>query len=500
MMASATRRRFLAAVLALGALGIGGALPAQAARSDLTLGIRLEPPHLDPTAGAAAAIDEITYANIFEGLTRIDAEGAVRPWLAESWEISEDGRVYTFTLRSGVTFHDGTAFDAEDAKFSLDRARAEDSTNAQKPLFAGIESVEAVDPTTLKVTLAEPNGAFLFNLGWGDAAMVAPETADTNKAEPVGTGPFTLARWVQGDRIEIVKNPDYWGAPVALEKATFKIIADPAAGLAALMAGDVDAFPQFQGVENLPLLEADPRFTVAVGSTEGETILAMNNKAGPLADVRVRRAISHAVDRQAIIDGAMFGVGTPIGTHFAPHHPAYLDLTDTYPLDLDAAKALLADAGYPDGFSATLKLPPPTYARRGGELIASDLKKIGIELEIVPLEWAQWLSEVFRGKDYDFTIVSHTEPMDIGIYARDDYYFQYDSEALDAVIARLDRTTDKDTRYALMREAQEIVTADAVNVFLFQFAKAGVWNAKIEGLWVNAPIQANDLTGVRWTD
>lgn len=500
MMVTFSRRALMLAGLALGAATAVLPGAAQAARTDLTLGIRLEPPHLDPTAGAAAAIDEITYANIFEGLTRIDAQGAVQPWLAKSWEISGDGKTYIFSLREGVRFHDGTTFDAEDAKFSLDRARGADSTNAQKPLFSGIESVEVIDPLTLKITLRQPNGAFLFNLGWGDAAMVAPESAAGNKAKPVGTGPFTFSQWVQGDRIVLGKNPEYWGAPVRLDKATFKIIADPAAALAALLAGDVDGFPIFQALENLPMLEADPRFIVDVGSTEGETILAMNNKAGPLADVRVRRAISHAIDRQAIIDGAMFGVGTPIGTHFAPHHPAYQDLVGTYPLDLDAARALLAEAGYPEGFKATLKLPPPAYARRGGELIASDLKKIGIELEIVPLEWAQWLSDVFKGKNYDMTIVSHTEPMDIGIYGRDDYYFQYDSPAFKKVMAELEAATDTDTRYKLMAEAQRRITEDAVNVYLFQLAKAGVWNAKLKGMWQNAPIQANDLTGVYWED
>ncbi|SDU00416.1 ABC transporter substrate-binding protein [Stappia sp. ES.058] len=498
MMVFFNRRTVLAASLMIGAATAFGPAPAQAARTDLVLGVRLEPPHLDPTAGAAAAIDEVTYANIFEGLTRIDRNGAVQPWLARSWEISEDGLAYTFSLQEGVTFHDGTAFDAEDVKFSLDRARAEDSTNAQKPLFAGIESIEVVDPATVRITLAKPNGGFLFNLGWGDAAMVAPESAETNKTKPVGTGPFRFSNWAQGDNVEIVRNDAYWGDPVALEKATFKIIADPGAALASLLAGDVDAFPIFLAPENLPMLEVDPRFTVAVGTTEGETILAMNNKAGPLADVRVRRAISHAIDRQAIIDGAMFGIGTPIGTHFAPHHPAYVDLTDTYPLDLDKAKALLAEAGYPDGFTATIKLPPPVYARRGGELIASDLKKIGVELEIVPLEWAQWLSEVFKGKDFDFTIVSHTEPMDIGIYGRKDYYFQYDSPRFDETMAKLEIASDTNERYALMGEAQRIITEDAVNAYLFQLAKAGVWASGLKGLWVNAPIQANDLTGVSW--
>ncbi len=473
---------------------------ALAANTSLTMGMALEPPNLDPTGGAAAAIDEVVYANIFEGLTRIGPDGSVLPALAESWDISDDGLTYTFNLHAGVKFHDGTDFDSGDVVFSLDRARAEDSKNAQKALFEPIDSVAAVDPSTVKITLKRPTGSFLFNLGWGDAVIVAPESADTNATNPVGTGPFRFVKWNKGDSVEISRNPEYWGKPVALETATFKFISDPTASVAAMLAGDVDAFANFPSPESLPQLEADPRFTVVVGSTEGETILSTNNKQPPFDDVRVRRAMAHAIDRQAIIDGAMFGQGTPIGTHFAPHHPAYVDLVNTYARDLDKARALLAEAGHPDGFKATLKLPPPTYARRGGEIVAAQLREIGIDLEISNVEWAQWLEQVFRGKDYDLTIVSHTEPLDIGIYGRDGYYFQYDSDAFRQILADLNEATDPAKRQELMGAAQRKITDDAVNVFLFQLAKAGVWNAKIKGLWANSPVQANDLTGVSWED
>ncbi len=471
-----------------------------AAKDSLIMGVALEPPHLDPTAGAAAAIDEIVYANIFEGLTRINENGEVQPALAKSWEISEDGKTYTFMLQSGVKFHDGADFTAEDVKFSLDRARAEDSTNAQKGLFAAIEAVDVVDATTVKITLKNPAGNFLFNMGWGDAVIVDPASADGNKENPVGTGPFKFANWAKGSSVNVARNDAYWGTPVALASASFRIIPDAAAATNALLAGDVDAFANFPAPESLPQIEADPRFAVVQGSTEGETVLSTNNSKAPFNDIRVRQAIAHTIDRQAIIDGAMFGQGTPIGTHFAPHHPAYnADLINTYPRDLEKAKALLAEAGLADGFKATLQLPPPTYARRGGEIIASQLREIGIELEIIPVEWKQWLEGPFKG-DFDLTIVSHTEPMDIGIYANKDYYFKYDSKPMQDVIAKLDVTSGTDERYALMKEAQAIITNDAVNGFLFELAKTGVWNAKINGLWKNSPVQANDLTGVSWSE
>jgi len=157
------------------------------AQSDITVALQLEPPHLDPTSAAAGAIDSVLYSNVFEGLTRFMADGSVVAGLAESWDISSDGLTYTFKLRSGVTFHDGSAMDAEDVKFSLDRARAEDSTNAQKALYAGITDVSVIDPMTVQLTLAEANGSMLFNLAWGDAVIVAPESIENIKQMPIGT-------------------------------------------------------------------------------------------------------------------------------------------------------------------------------------------------------------------------------------------------------------------------------------------------------------------------
>ncbi|MCR4266235.1 ABC transporter substrate-binding protein [Nitratireductor sp. ZSWI3] len=473
---------------------------ALAARADLVVGVVLEPPHLDPTASAAAAIDEILYANVFQGLTRIGRNGEVLPALAESWTVSDDGKTYTFTLHSDVKFHDGTSFDAEDVKFSLDRARADDSTNAQKQLFAAIDSIEVVDPITVKVTLKTPQGGFLYNMGWGDAVMVAPESADGNKEKPVGTGPFTFESWAKGSAVKLVRNPDYWGKAAALEKAEFRIVPDAAAAIPALLSGDVQAFPQMPAGDALVQIETDPRFVVKIGSTEGETILAINNGKEPFNNLKVRQAIAHALNRDEIIAGNGSGYGTPIGSHFSPANEAYVDLTGTYPYDPAKSKELLAEAGYPDGFKATLKLPPPLYARQGGEVVASELRQVGIELEIMPVEWAQWLEQVFKAKDYDLTIVSHTEPNDIDIYGRDDYYFNYANPAFKEVMNTLAATADPARRIELYKTAQKIIAEDAVNGFLFQLPKVGVWDAKLEGLWENSPIQANDLTEVKWAD
>ena len=471
-----------------------------AARSDVTIGMQLEPPNLDPTGGAAGAIDEVVYANVFEGLTRFLKDGSVAPALASSWEIDSDSKRYVFTLNECVKFHDGTEMNADDVKFSLERAMAEDSTNAQKQLFANIDNVEVLDATSLAINLKQSDGNLLFNLAWGDAVIVAEESVETAATNPVGTGPFKFSNWVQGDRIELVRNDDYWGTPAKLEKATFKFISEPTAAFAAIMAGDLDAFPAYPAPENLPQLDADPRYAVVLGSSEGETILSTNNAKPPFDDVRVRKALAHAINREEIIDGAMFGYGTPIGAHFAPHHPAYVDMTANSNFDPEMAKALLKEAGHESGLTVSLKLPPPAYARRGGEIVAAQLRDVGIDTEIENLEWAQWLEQVFKGKDFNLTIISHTEPMDIGIYANPEYYFQYDNPAMATLMEAFNAESDQAKRTALLQDAQKIIAEDYVNGYLFQLAKTGVANVKLKGLWENQPTQANDLTGVYWEE
>ncbi|HAC49017.1 MAG TPA: ABC transporter substrate-binding protein [Sulfitobacter sp.] len=470
------------------------------AKDDITVAMQLEPPHLDPTSAAAGAIDSVLYTNVFEGLTRFMGDGSVVPGLAESWEISEDGLTYTFKLREGVTFHDGTTMDAEDVKFTLDRINAEDSANAQKALYAAISEVNVIDPQTVEVKLSEPNGNMLFNLAWGDAVIVASETVETIKQTPIGTGAFKFENWNQGDKITLTRNDDYWGEAPALASATFKFISDPTAAFASVMAEDVDVFTGFPAPENIPQFEADPRFQVLIGSTEGETILSINNKREPFDNVKVREAVAHAIDRQAIIDGAMFGYGTPIGTHFAPHNPDYVDLAEMSSYDPEKSKALLAEAGFPDGFETTLHLPPPSYARRGGEIIAAQLAEVGIKAQITNVEWAQWLETVFKGKDFGLSIVSHTEPMDINIYANPDYYFQYDNAEFQSLITEFNKTAEPAARTEMLAKAQRMIAEDYVNGYLFQLAFPTIAKAGVEGLWVNAPTQATDLTGVSWAE
>ena len=205
--------------------------------------------------------------------------------------------------------------------------------------------------------------------------------------------------------------------------------------MASLLSGDVDAFPRVAAARSLAQFKADPRFKVLIGGSRAKTIVAINNKKKPFDDVRVRRAILAAIDRKAMIEGAVDGFGAPIGSFYTPGSLGYVDTTDINPFDIEKAKKLLAEAGVTTPLEVSLKLPPPPYARQGGEVLAAQLAKVGIIAKIENVEWAQWLSAVFRNgpHNYDLTIVSHVEPFDLVKYTEDNYYIGYKSEAFNAL-------------------------------------------------------------------
>jgi len=471
-----------------------------APKDSVTIGMILEPPGLDPTTGAAAAIGEITHYNIYEGLTKINSDFSVTPLLAESWTFSPDLKILTFKLKSGVKFQDGAPFASNDVKFSFERAAAANSTNKDKVFFASIASIDASDPMTVSLNFKQPSFAALFHLGMNTAVIVDEKSAAADATNPIGTGPYKLANWNKGSSVTLEKWDGYRDpGKIAIAKATFKIINDPAAAVAALLAGDVDVFPRFGNNEAVAQFQNDPRFTVTIGGTEGKTIIAINNKKKPLDDLRVRQAIAYAVDRKAIIDGAMNGYGVPIGSHLTPNDPGYIDLTGMYPHDPAKSKQLLKEAGVTTPLSLSLILPPvANYARQGGEIVAAELAEVGIQAKIENVEWAQWLSGVLAAKNYDLTIISHVEPLDIAIYANPSYYYQYDNKDFQDVIAKLNSAPDLETYKKYMGEAQKKLAADCVNVFLFQLQQITVANANLQGLWKDSPIFVNDLSAMSW--
>ncbi len=476
---------------------------AEAAKTSIVIGMTVEPTGLDPTVAAPVAIGQVTWQNVFEGLVTIDRDGKVAPQLAKSWEISPDGLTYTFALRTGVKFHDGEAFDSEVAKASIERARDAGSVNPQKRFFAAIQSVETPDPATLVLKLSRPNGSLLYWLGWPSSVIVGTRSAADDKTTPIGTGPFKFASWARGDRVELVRNPDYWNPSVAvkIEKATFRFISDPQAQAAALKSGDVDAFPEFGAPELVSSFADDTRLATVVGNTELKVVAGMNNTRKPFDDKRVRQALMMAIDRQTVIDGAWSGYGTAIGSHYTPNDRGYVPLTAALAYDPQKAKALLAEAGYPNGFSFTIKTPQMAYAPRSAEVMQAMLAEIGVTMKIEPTEFpAKWVKDVFTDKDFDMTIVAHAEPMDIDIYARDPYYFNYRNPAFDALMKKVEATAEAAEQEKIYGEAQKILADDVPALYLFVMPKLGIWDKKLQGLWTNEAIPSNVLTDVHWAE
>jgi peptide/nickel transport system substrate-binding protein len=490
------------AALAL-ALALSAALPAQAQSAgpqSLTLGMALEPaPGLDPTRGAASAIAEVTLYNIYETLTKFSASSQAEPLLAESWQVGPDQKSYTFKLRQGVRFHNGAVFDAAAVKYSFERAVAADSLNKDKAVFANIERIDSPDPYTVVLQLKQPNPDLPLLLAQGTAIIVEPGSAAGNASQPIGTGPYQFGSWTKGASLTLNKWSGYRNAAsVAIQRVTFRFISDQAAMVAALLAGDVDAAPRAILGQSLAPFQHNPRFQILIGNSRGKTVLAINQKKTPLNDVRVRRAIAAAIDRQTVIDGAVEGLGTPIGAHYPAGAPGYLDVTGLNPHDVAKAQDLLKQAGVQLPLKLSLKLPPPAYARQGGEIIAAQLAQVGIQAQIENIEWAQWLDGVYKNKNYELTLISHVEPFDLAKVAEPGYYFGYESTQFRALIGRLNAATNEDQRMQLYAEAQRLLAQDAVNANLYTPRWASVANARLQGLWNNHPIFVNDLAALSW--
>jgi peptide/nickel transport system substrate-binding protein len=457
-----------------------------------------EPPGLDPTANTAAAIDRVVYANIYEGLVKVNRNGDFVPGLATAWTVSPDGKLYTFSLRKGVTFHNGEPFNAEVARWNLERNAAETTKNAHPEFFRGIEKIETPDEYTLVVTLKDVDALFIAHIAEGDAVMLPMKGYENAASEPVGTGPFKFVTWVRGDRVEMARNEKYWNPVLPyLDKVTFKFIGDASAQIAALKAGDIDVIGYIAAPEQASEMAKDKHFKVFAGTTTGEVIMSTNNKRKPFDNKLVRQAMAYAIDRQAVIDLVMFGYGTPIGSHWSPSTPYYKDLTATFSYNPEKAKALLAEAGYPSGFEATIKLPAIySYSRRAGEVIADMLGQVGIKLKIEVVEWGYWLDRIFKQKDYDLTMIAHVEAWDIGIYAKPDYYFQYDSQAFRDAYAKALKAPNEAEKASWFGRCQEIIAEDAVNGYLFSAPSLPVMKADVMNWWENYPTIALDCTEV----
>ena len=494
--------RHAVALRVLASLALTLALGPAPARAQGTLVVQnsTEPPGLDLTATPASATAGVVLYNIQECLVKVDRHGKLVPWLAERWNTT-DNRNYTFFLKRGVRFHNGRELRAADVKYVFDRAMNPETKHPYPGYYTAIGDIIVRDDYTITFALKSLNANFLLNLARQGSVIYPREAVDTLKSEPIGTGPFRFAEWVRGDRIVLARNPEYHakGLP-KLDKVVFRFIPDPNATLAALKAGDVDASLFGLGPEHAQELQKDPRFQVIVGDTTNDVILAMNNARKPYADVRVRRALTHAINKADVLKGAMFGMGRILGSNVDPLNPYFVDLAGAMPYDPAKAKKLLAEAGYPNGFETVLKVSPQyDYTVRSGEIIVDQLQKIGVRVKLEQIEWGQWIARVWREADYDLTIIGHAEAWDISNYANPKYYFRYDNPKFQELFQKSEVTLEDKARRELYIQLQRMLVEDAPAVWLFMHPRLVVAKKGLQGLWKDLPIPSADLSEVAWT-
>jgi peptide/nickel transport system substrate-binding protein len=493
-----TRRTLVLLCTVLAACGATSAALAQAPPR-LVVQAPAEPPGLDLTATPASATAGVVFYNVQEALAKIDRHGKLVPWLAERWHTT-DNRNYTFFLKKGVRFHNGRELKAADVKYVFDRAMNPETKHPYPRDYDAIGDIIVRDDHTVTFALKSINADFLHNVARQGSVIYPREAVETMKSQPIGTGPFRFEQWVRGDRIVLARNPDYHvkGLP-RLDRVTYRFISDPNAVLAALKAGDVDASLFGLGPEHVQDIQKDSRFQVIVGDTTNDVILAMNNARKPYTDVRVRRAMTHGINKEDVLKGAMFGMGKILGSNVDPLHPFYVDMAGAMPFDPARAKKLLAEAGYPNGFDTVLKVAPQYYYTvRSGEVIAENLKKIGVNVKIEQIEWGQWLSRVWKDADYDLTIIGHAEAWDIANYANPKYYYRYDSPKFQEIFRASEVTVDDKARRDLYAQMQRRLVEDAPVVWLYVHPRLAATKKGLQGLWKDLPLPAFDLSEVTW--
>jgi peptide/nickel transport system substrate-binding protein len=499
MLRRSTRLAFVLAFLA--PVGLHALLPSQALAQggNLVVQSATEPPGLDLTASPASAIAAVVHYNVQECLLKVDKTGKLVPWLAERW-YTTDSKNYTFFLKKGVRFHNGREMRAADVKFVLERARNPETKHPHRVRYEGISDIIVKDDYTVSVTLRETNANFLLDIARQGSVIYPREAVETLKTQPLGTGPYVVADWVRGDRIVLTRNKDYHvkGLP-RLDRVTFRFIPDPNSVLAALRSGDIDVSGFGIGPESVEELKKDGRFQVILGDTTNDVILSMNNVKKPFSDQRVRLAVTHAINKEEVLKGAMFGMGRILGSNVDPLNPYFVDLAKAKPYDPARAKKLLAEAGLPNGFDAVLKVSPTYYYTvRTGEVLVSQLAKVGIRVKIEQIEWGQWLSQVWREANYDMSIIGHAEPWDISNYANPKYYYRWDNAEFQKLFKESGVTVDDRKRRELFVKMQHMLADEAPAVWLYMHPRLVVTKKGVTGIWKDLPISSMDLSEVAW--
>lgn len=468
----------------------------------LKFGLSGNPDSLDPHKTAGTLTFQ-TLKSIYDTLVEPDPNGNIVPALAEKWSVSADELTWTFQLRKGVVFHNGDKFDSQDVKATFVRVLDPATASPKAADFAAIRSIDTPDEYTAVFNLKEPAAPFLATLASGWAAILPQALVAAGhdfNAKPVGTGPFKLKEWVRDNRIVLQKNPNYWmkGLP-KLDEVVVNIVPERAVKVQGLVSGQLDACDTVEK-EDIPTLEAGGKVRVEKTLTAMVLVMAMNCSHPVLKDLRVRQAVTHAIDKQRVLDIA-YGGGKPVGTFMDVGSPYYRDFTGLYPFDLEKAKKLLAEAGVkPDQvFEITV---PQNYEMhvKAGELYQNMLAKAGLNVKIKLVDWSTWLADVYRASKFDFTVIGHTGKLDpdgaLGGYGKG-RYIQWNHPRAAEVIEQARKVSQIDARKKLYAEALEIMAREVPFLFLGNPYRYSAHRTSVSDLRVTPNLDTFDF---RWTE
>ncbi|MDR1740591.1 MAG: ABC transporter substrate-binding protein [Synergistaceae bacterium] len=481
----------IAGLVPLAAPGLAGE-PAPQAEKSIVIGLGSDALFLDPHHQDETITNALT-SHLYDGLLRNNTEGKPVASLATSWELADDQKTWTFHLRPGVKFSDGSPFSAEDVKFNVERIR--DTTT--KSAVNGIDRVEVVDDNTVKIITKTPYAVLLDNLArirLVSKAYVERVGNDEANLKPVGTGPYRCVEWVKEDHITLVPNEHYWGTPPAIKNVRFRPITNAATRTAALLTGEVD-FIEDVPVRDIERVERNKGTTVV--SHPGARLIylhidanrsptpAIDLPTNPMTDVRVRQAMSLGIDRELIVKVALNGSGYPTGELVLPGKRGYLDGLPVPPCDPEKAKALLKDAGWEKGFKVKLDAPNGRYPNDAqvAQAIASQLAKIGITIDLMLHPKSVFFDYVRPGDKSSLVMTGWSEMIDLGEMANTLFYSRdktpgkgtsnrahYSNAEFDRLIDAGDATADVAKRAEYLEEAARVILDD-VGVIPLYFNK-----------------------------
>jgi len=479
-----TFRSALFAALLLGSVSTTPAVLAQQANPDATIriGSLYEPQNLDNTAGAGQGINEAFNGNVYEALFGLTDAGTVEPLLAAETQISEDGLTYTFKLKPGVTFHSGEPLTAADVKYSIERVTAETSKSSRKKSLSTITSVEAPDDSTVVVTLSARSISLPYNLSY---VWIVNDAATDITATEDGTGPYTLAEWRRGSALALARFDGYWGEKPTNGEVLFQYFTEATALNNALLTNAVDIITSVQSPDVLTQFTGNPSFKVSAGTSTTKELLAFNDRVAPFDNVKVRKAIARAVDDKRLLNSIWGDYGSLIGSMVPPTDPWFVDLTGVDAYDPESAKALLAEAGLPDGFTFTLDTPDYDPHPIVAQFLQSELAKIGVTVNINIITANEWYTKIYQQHDFEATLQEHVNYRDIVFYGDPNFYWGYNNPEVVDLIAKSEAVATEAEQTEMLEQANTIIAEDAASDWLYLYPQIVVSAANVTGYPVN---------------